>query len=379
MIGYVAQAQQLSTAPYYIGPIDSSVKIPVTINGALRNINPFSINKERLDSIVGALGSAGSADGRFIKANNIGYLDPFRSYYPPGSDTVQNNSFHIGGTGRMPFLLLDAGDAWNLGYMSYGVGFDTTNTVSINTPTTILDPAYQYLTYRAKGHLFEVNNAMGFEVSDEGVNFQPGLLELTLPTTNPIDTSDLRVLLFDPLNTTRVVYTDISYAQLKNNVADGNNYVTGGSYSNGTLTLNRSGLSDITISGFPTGTGGNYTDSMARAAISLTTTGASGAATYDSTTGVLNIPQYGSGTTVTTSSANTLTLSTSGVYVFTGTTASYTLPTGASGLNYTIKNRGTGALTVSGTMFGNQPTNTITLLTGDAYTFTWDGSYYIIY
>jgi hypothetical protein len=33
---------------------------------------------------------------------------------------------------------------------------------------------------------------------------------------------------------------------------DGNNYLTGGSYSAGTLTLNRSGLSDVTISGFPT-------------------------------------------------------------------------------------------------------------------------------
>ena len=35
-----------------------------------------------------------------------------------------------------------------------------------------------------------------------------------------------------------------------------------------------------------------YLDSRARAAISLTTTGTSGAATYDNTTGVLNIPQY---------------------------------------------------------------------------------------
>ena len=35
-----------------------------------------------------------------------------------------------------------------------------------------------------------------------------------------------------------------------------------------------------------------FTDARARAAISLTTTGTSGAATYDNTTGVLNIPQY---------------------------------------------------------------------------------------
>jgi len=44
-----------------------------------------------------------------------------------------------------------------------------------------------------------------------------------------------------------------------------------------------------------------YTDALARGAISLTTTGTSGAATYNSTTGVINVPQYagtidGSGT-----------------------------------------------------------------------------------
>ena len=38
-----------------------------------------------------------------------------------------------------------------------------------------------------------------------------------------------------------------------------------------------------------------YTDALARASISLTTTGTSGAATYNSTTGVLNIPQYTGG------------------------------------------------------------------------------------
>ena len=42
--------------------------------------------------------------------------------------------------------------------------------------------------------------------------------------------------------------------------ADGNNYVTAGSYSNGVITLTRQGLSDITISGLPTGGGGGGAD-----------------------------------------------------------------------------------------------------------------------
>jgi len=44
-----------------------------------------------------------------------------------------------------------------------------------------------------------------------------------------------------------------------------------------------------------------YTDALARAAISLSTTGTSGAATYNSTTGVLNVPQYSGGITALTS------------------------------------------------------------------------------
>lgn len=49
---------------------------------------------------------------------------------------------------------------------------------------------------------------------------------------------------------------------------------------------------DGTTSNIAEGSNLYYLDSRARAAISLTTTGTSGAATYNNTTGVLNIPQY---------------------------------------------------------------------------------------
>lgn len=73
-------------------------------------------------------------------------------------------------------------------------------------------------------------------------------------------------------------------------------------------TYTLSGLGGITAS-FLSGTSGisynsttgvistsltQYTDALARASVSLTTTGTSGASTYNSTTGVLNIPNYGS-------------------------------------------------------------------------------------
>ena len=52
------------------------------------------------------------------------------------------------------------------------------------------------------------------------------------------------------------------------------------------------GAVSLTTANIPEVTNLYYLDSRARAAISLTTTGTSGAATYDNTTGVFNIPQY---------------------------------------------------------------------------------------
>lgn len=70
-----------------------------------------------------------------------------------------------------------------------------------------------------------------------------------------------------------------------------------------TLTLTKQDGSALTanfsiVSSDVTESGNLYfTDARARGAISLTTTGSSGAATYNSTTGVLNIPQYQGGVT----------------------------------------------------------------------------------
>jgi hypothetical protein len=70
-----------------------------------------------------------------------------------------------------------------------------------------------------------------------------------------------------------------------------------------TLTLTRQDASTLTASFALTssdvteGTNLYHTDARVRTAISLSTTGTSGAATYNSTTGVLNIPQYQGGVT----------------------------------------------------------------------------------
>lgn len=101
-----------------------------------------------------------------------------------------------------------------------------------------------------------------------------------------------------------------------------------------------------------------FTDARARAAISLTTTGSSGSATYSSSTGVLNVPTYTlaglGGITATFLSGGTgITYnSTTGVISYSGTV--YTdssvraLFSGGTGISY---NSSTGAISYSGTVY----------------------------
>jgi hypothetical protein len=82
------------------------------------------------------------------------------------------------------------------------------------------------------------------------------------------------------------------------------------------------------------GTNLYFTDARARAAISLTTTGTSGAATYNSSTGVLNVPQYQSALT------NPIT--------GTGTTNYLPKFTGASALGNSIISETSSIVTIAG-------------------------------
>lgn len=101
-----------------------------------------------------------------------------------------------------------------------------------------------------------------------------------------------------------------------------------------------------------------FTDSRARAAISLTTSGSSGASTYSSSTGVLNVPTYtlaglGGITASFLSGGTGITYnSTTGVISYSGTV--YTdssvraLFSGGTGISY---NSSTGAISYSGTVY----------------------------
>jgi hypothetical protein len=83
---------------------------------------------------------------------------------------------------------------------------------------------------------------------------------------------------------------------------------------------------DYTTTQVTEGTNLYYTDARSRAAISLTTTGTSGAATYNNTTGVFNIPQYADQFVGTVTSVAALTIGTSGTDLSSTVATSTTTP-----------------------------------------------------
>ena len=96
----------------------------------------------------------------------------------------------------------------------------------------------------------------------------------------------------------------------------------------------------------PEGTNLYYLDSRARTAISLTTTGSSGASTYNSTTGVFNIPDYGSALSGYVPTSRQLTINGTAYdlsadrswSVGTVTTVSFTLGASGTDLNSSVTN-----------------------------------------
>jgi hypothetical protein len=91
------------------------------------------------------------------------------------------------------------------------------------------------------------------------------------------------------------------------NATNPNNYIALTALSAGT------GISYNNTTGVITNTITQYTDALARLAITLTTTGTSGAATYNSTTGVLNIPAYQGGVTSFNTRTGAITLTSTDV------------------------------------------------------------------
>lgn len=80
---------------------------------------------------------------------------------------------------------------------------------------------------------------------------------------------------------------------------------------------------------------------------------------------------------VTKVSSSSYAIPGTGDYVFTGTSGgSWSLPSVSSGTRVSVKHQGTGTLSITGTMFDDQAIVSAEIDTGDAATFTSDGTYY---
>ena len=138
----------------------------------------------------------------------------------------------------------------------------TSGTIGINKATTLVDG---YLSATDWNTFNNKQSALGFtpeDVANKSTSTSLGTSNILYPTQNAVKS-----------------YVDSAVA------------VTSVFGRTGAVTA-QSG--DYTTSLVTEGTNLYYTDVRARAAISLTTTGTSGVSTYNSSTGVLNIPNYGS-------------------------------------------------------------------------------------
>jgi hypothetical protein len=97
-----------------------------------------------------------------------------------------------------------------------------------------------------------------------------------------------------------------------------------------------------------------YTDALARASISLTTTGTSGAATYNSTTGVLNIPQYSGG-------GGSMVYPAAGIAVSTGTAWGTSITNNSTDWNTAYTNRITSLTTTGSSGAATLTSNTLNI------------------
>lgn len=148
----------------------------------------------------------------------------------------------------------------------------------------------------------------------------------------------------------------------------------------------------LTTTNIAEGTNLYYTDARARASISLTTTGTSGAATYNSTTGVLNIPSYAAGTGTVTSVSVVTANGVSGSVATSTTTPAITLSLGAitptsvassgtvTGSNLSGSNTGDqsifSTIAVSGqsNIVADTTSDTLTIVAGAGITLTTDAA-----
>jgi hypothetical protein len=223
------------------------------------------------------------------------------STYSSGTGVLNVPTYTLAGLGGITATFLTGGA---------GISYNSTTGVISYSGTVYTDASIRALLSGGTG--ISYNSTTG-AISYSGTVYTDSSVRALISITT---TGDSGASTYN--NTTGVInvpnYTlaglgGISYTSLSGGTGITYNNTTGAISYSGTVYTDASvrallsagtGISYNSTTGVITSTITQYTDALARASISITTTGTSGASTYNSTTGVLNVPQYQGAITLTT-------------------------------------------------------------------------------
>jgi hypothetical protein len=236
------------------------------------------------------------------------------STYSSGTGVLNVPTYTLAGLGGISATFLSG---------TSGISYNSTTGVISYSGTVYTDASIRALLSGSTG--ISYNSSTG-AISYSGTVYTDSsvraLISLTTTGTSGASTYNNTTGVINVPNYTLAGLGGISLTSLSGGTGITYNNTTGAISYSGTVYTDASvralisastGLSYNSSTGVFTSTITQYTDALARASISITTTGTSGASTYNSTTGVLNVPQYQGVITLTTtgtSGAATLTSNT---------------------------------------------------------------------
>jgi len=223
------------------------------------------------------------------------------STYSSGTGVLNVPTYTLAGLGGISATFLSG---------TSGISYNSTTGVISYSGTVYTDASIRALLSGSTG--ISYNSTTG-AISYSGTVYTDAsvraLISITTTGTSGASTYNNTTGVINVPNYTLAGLGGISYTSLSGGTGITYNNTTGAISYSGTVYTDASvralvsagtGLTYNSSTGVFTSTITQYTDALARASISITTTGTSGASTYNSTTGVLNVPQYQGAITLTT-------------------------------------------------------------------------------
>ena len=257
------------------------------------------------------------------------------STYSSGTGVLNVPTYTLAGLGGITASFLSG---------TSGISYNSTTGVITYSGTVYTDASIRALFSGSTGITYNSSTGAisysGTVYTDSSVR---ALISITTTGTSGASTYNNTTGVINVPNYTLAGLGGISLTSLSGGTGITYNNTTGAISYSGTVYTDASvralisastGLSYNNTTGVFTNTITQYTDALARASISITTTGTSGASTYNSTTGVINVPQYQGVITVTTtgtSGAATITSNTLNIPQYQGVLTNPVTGTGTSG------------------------------------------------